>query len=100
MASKPQNNCGNMFKSCPKLIKDDASEGLQYNALNDIIKPINLLIDATFFGWEYEFLVFHDCQKVLYFKEIKTESVQDFMAGIMALKAADSNMLYLFTYYD
>jgi hypothetical protein len=43
-----------------------------------VAKPINLLIDATFFRREYGFLVFHDCQKVIYFKEIKTESVKDF----------------------
>jgi len=57
--------------------------------LDDIAKPINLLIDATFFGREYGFLVFHDCQKVVYFKEIKTESVKDFREGIIALKAAN-----------
>ena len=49
----------------------------------------NLLIDATFFGREYGFLVFHDCQKVIYFKEVKTESVKDFREGIIALKAAN-----------
>lgn len=65
------------------------SEGLQEKALNDIAKPINLLIDATFFGREYGFLVFHDCQKVIYFKEVKTESVKDFREGIIALKAAN-----------
>jgi len=61
--------------------------------LNDIIKPINLLIDATFFGREYGFLVFHDCQKVIYFKEIKTESIKDFREGIKALKAAKYSIL-------
>ena len=60
----------------------DVSEGLQEEALSDVKKPINLLIDATFFGREYGFLVFHDCQKVIYFKEIKTESVKDFKEGI------------------
>jgi hypothetical protein len=38
-----------------------------------------------FFGREYGFLVFHDCQKMIYFKEIKTESVKDFKEGIMRL---------------
>lgn len=57
--------------------------------MGHIIKPINLLIDATFFGQEYGFLVFHDCQKVIYFKEIKTESVKDFREGINALKSAN-----------
>ena len=61
---------------------------MQYKALGNIFKPINLLIDATFFGREYGFLVFHDCQKVIYFKEIKTESIKDFKEGIKALKAA------------
>lgn len=65
------------------------SEGLQEKDLSDIAKPINLQIDATFFGREYGFLVFHDCQKVIYFKEIKTESVKDLREGIIALKAAN-----------
>jgi hypothetical protein len=65
------------------------SEGMQEEALSDVVKPINLLIDATFFGREYGFLVFHDCQKVIYFKEVKTESVKDFREGIIALKAAN-----------
>jgi len=67
----------------------DVSEGLQEGALDDFTKPINLQIDATFFGREYGFLVFHDCQKVIYFKEIKTESVKDFREGIIVLKAAN-----------
>ena len=62
---------------------------MQEEALSDVVKPINLLIDATFFGREYGFLVFHDCQKVIYFKEVKTESVKDFREGIIALKAAN-----------
>jgi hypothetical protein len=69
------------------------SEGLQEKSLDDIAKPINLQIDATFFGREYGFLVFHDCQKVIYFKEIKTESVKDFREGILALKSANYRIL-------
>ena len=65
------------------------SEGLQEEASSNVVKPINLLIDATFFGREYGFLVFHDCQKVIYFKEVKAESVKDFREGIIALKAAN-----------
>jgi len=96
---------------------------LQDNASDNIYKPTNLLIDATFFEREYGFLVFHevvanpsflpfsdsvnpygsraedfkkvdlrqrlhDCQKVIYFKEIKTESIKDFREGIKALKVA------------
>ncbi|NBV06212.1 MAG: hypothetical protein EBS06_03125 [Proteobacteria bacterium] len=83
--------------SYPKLIKEfdkfDASEGLQEGALDDSSQSINLLIDATFFGREYGFLVFHDCQKVIYFKEVKTESVKDFREGIIALKAANYRIL-------
>ena len=67
--------------SYPKLIKEfdklDASEGMRDSALDDSFKATNLLIDATFFGREYGFLVFHDCQKVIYSKEVKTESVKD-----------------------
>ena len=57
--------------------------------MDDSSKSINLLIDTTFFGREYGFLVFHDCQKVIYFKEVKTESVKDFREGINTLKAAN-----------
>lgn len=53
---------------------------------NNGIKPINLMIDATFFGREYGFLVFHDCNRVIYFKEIKNESVKEFREGILAIK--------------
>ncbi len=66
---------------------------MQKAALDDSSKSINLQIDATFFGREYGFLVFHDCQKVIYFKEIKTESVKDFKEGIIALKAANYRIL-------
>ncbi|NBV07308.1 MAG: hypothetical protein EBS06_08780 [Proteobacteria bacterium] len=69
--------------------KFDVSEGLQEDVSDDSTKIINLQIDATFFGREYGFLVFHDCGKVIYFKEIKTESVKDFREGIIALKAAN-----------
>jgi hypothetical protein len=62
---------------------------LQEDALDDSSKSINLLIDATFFGRECGFLVFHDCQKLIYFKEIKTESVKDFREGINTLKASN-----------
>ena len=68
-------------------------EGLQEDVLDDIKKPINLLIDATFFGREYGFLIFHDSKKVIYFKEIKTESIKDFKEGIIALKAANYSIL-------
>jgi hypothetical protein len=86
--------CLDLDVSYLKLIKEfdkfDAYEGLQDIALDDSSKSINLLIDATFFGREYGFLVFHDCQKVIYFKEVKTESVKDFREGIIALKASNT----------
>lgn len=56
--------------------------------MQDRVKPINLQADATFFGREYGFLVFHDGCNVIYFKEIKTESVKYFREGIRAVKAA------------
>ena len=89
--------CTNLEVSYPKLTKEfdkfEAFEGLQEAALYDSSKSINLLIDATFFGREYGFLTFHNCQKVIYFKEIKTESVKDFREGINALKAANYHIL-------
>ncbi len=57
--------------------------------MEDRIKPINLTVDATFFGRAYGFLVFRDAQKVVYFKEIKTETVKEFQDGINVLKAAN-----------
>lgn len=62
---------------------------MQEEASGDVVKVINLQIDATFFGREYGFLVFHDCSNVIYFKEIRTESVKHFREGIIALKAAN-----------
>lgn len=61
--------------------------------MDDVSKSINLLIDTTFFGREYGFLVFHDCQKVIYFKEVRTESIKDFKEGIKTLKAANYSIL-------
>ncbi len=66
---------------------------MQEEALSNVTKLINLQIDATFFGREYGFLVFHDSQKVIYFKEIKTESVKHFREGINVLKAANYRIL-------
>jgi hypothetical protein len=62
---------------------------LQEDALQDHSRPINLIIDATFFGREYGFLILRDVHRVLYFKEIKTESIQHFREGIIALKRAN-----------
>ena len=89
--------CNNLDVSYPKLNKEfdkfDISEDLQNRSLKDINKPINLLIDATFFWLEFGFLVFHDCQKVIYLKEIKTESIRDFKEGIRAIKQANIAIL-------
>jgi hypothetical protein len=51
-------------------------------------KPINLLVDATFFGREYGFLCFHDTNRIIYFHEIKTETMADLRAGLFALHKA------------
>ena len=60
---------------------------MQEDAFNNPIpRPINLLVDATFFGREYGFLVFHDCNKVIYFKEIRTESIQHFREGLISIR--------------
>lgn len=48
-------------------------------------KPINLLIDAVFFGREYGYLCFHDTTKIIYFREIKTETVTDLRASLFEL---------------
>ncbi len=85
--------CSILKVSHPKLLKEfdkiRVVEGLQEDVSADSVKIINLQIDATFFGREYGFLVFHDCKKVIYFKEIKTESVKDFREGIIALKSSN-----------
>jgi hypothetical protein len=85
--------CLDLDVSYPKLIKEfdkiDASEGLQEDASDNSFKSINLLIDKIFFGREYGFLVFHDRQKAIYFKEVKTESVKDFREGTNTLKSAN-----------
>ena len=60
----------------------DASEGLQCAFAGF---PVNLMVDATFFGRSYGYLVFHDCQQVVYFKEIKTESVKHLREGLMTI---------------
>ncbi|MBL6664447.1 MAG: hypothetical protein ISQ34_01230 [Rickettsiales bacterium] len=75
--------------SIPKLTKEfdqiDVAEGLQYEFDGN---PINLLIDATFFGRDYGYLCFHDCSRIIYFKEIKTESVRNLREGLNVLKEA------------
>jgi len=46
---------------------------------------INLLIDATFFGREYGYLCFHDNQNIIYFEEIKSESIAAFKSALYKL---------------
>ena len=47
--------------------------------------PVNLLYDATFFGREYGFIVFHDNKSVVYFEEIKTENLSNIKNGFKKL---------------
>lgn len=78
--------------------KIDVSEGLQEDAVdNPTPRAINLLIDTTFFGREYGFLVFHDCTKAIYFKEIKTESIQEFREGLIAVRDCGYYIFYSVT---
>lgn len=49
------------------------------------IEPVNLLVDASFFGREYGYLCFHDTRRIIWFREIKTESVHALRSGIHAL---------------
>lgn len=49
---------------------------------------INLLIDATYFGRKYGFFVFHDKQRVIYFTEIKSETVADLRQALHAVMDA------------
>lgn len=51
-------------------------------------ESINLLIDATYFGREYGYLVFHDTKKVIWFKEITTETIVDLQEGLRTIKEA------------
>jgi transposase-like protein len=47
---------------------------------------VNIIYDATFFGREYGFIVFHDNERVVYFDEIKTEQVVDVKQGLNKLQ--------------
>lgn len=49
--------------------------------------PVNLLIDATFFGREYGYLCFHDGNRIIHFQEISAESLAELDAGLDALIA-------------
>lgn len=81
--------CSDLRISLPKLQKEFdkiiITEGVQCVAP---FGAINIEIDAVFFGRKYGFLCFHDTQKVIYFAEIKTETVADLRKGLIAIKQA------------
>jgi hypothetical protein len=81
--------CTHLDISYPTLIQEFdkiiVPEGVQ---CTPPAKPLNLLIDATFFGREYGFLCFHDTTRIIYFREIKTENMADLRAGLFALREA------------
>lgn len=81
--------CTNLDISYPKLIQEFdkivIAEGVQ---CAPPAKPLNLLVDATFFGREYGFLCFHDTTRIIYFHEIKTENMADLRTGLFALRKA------------
>jgi hypothetical protein len=52
-------------------------------------EPINLVLDATFFGRSYGYLCFCRRQEMIHFLEIKTESVADLRRGMQDLAAAN-----------
>ena len=60
----------------------DFPEGLLVPAPS---KSINLIVDATFFGRDYGFLCFHDTRRVIWFCEIRTESVRHLREGLRTL---------------
>ena len=39
-------------------------------------EPINLLLDATYFGRQYGYLCFHDTERVIHARQIQSESVE------------------------
>jgi len=49
---------------------------------------INLLLDCVFFGREYGYICFHDTKRIIYFHEIKTETVADLRQGLFAIREA------------
>lgn len=51
-------------------------------------RPINLLLNTTFFGREYGYFCFHDTHRIIYFKEVVSESVAELETGLLELKRA------------
>ena len=56
------------------------------NIASTNIVPINLILDATYFGREYGFFCFSDGKNIIYFKEIKTEGVKVFKECLFYLE--------------
>jgi len=56
------------------------------NIASTNIVPINLILDATYFGREYGFFCFSDGNNIIYFKEIKTEGVKVFKGCLFYLE--------------
>lgn len=75
--------------SIPKLTKEfdalDWAEGLLISASKE---AINLVMDASFFGRKYGYFCAHDCEKIIYFREIKTESVKHLREALYELVQA------------
>lgn len=75
--------------SIPKLTKEfDAlewAEGLIFPASKE---AINLLMDASFFGREYGYFCAHDGSRIIYYQEIKTESVKHLREALHELVQA------------
>lgn len=75
--------------SIPKLTQEfdalDFADGLRHPAPKE---AINLLMDATFFGREYGYFCAHDGSRIIYFCEIKTESVKHLREALYELLQA------------
>lgn len=60
-------------------------DGVLYPAPAD---AVNLILDATFFGRKFGYYCAHDCTRVIYFREIKTESVKHLREALFELLQA------------
>lgn len=82
IASKTGISVPKLSKEFDKLIIPD---GVLYPAPGH---SINLVLDATFFGREFGYFCAHDCSKIIYFREIKTESVKHLREALYELLQA------------
>lgn len=73
--------------SIPTLNKMFDNYRVEFKIPEPTFAPVNLLYDATFFGREYGFIVFHDNKSVVYFEQIKTETVIAVKRGLDKLRA-------------